>query len=359
MSGPLTVLPVTGMPEIGEDDDLALLIADAADACGVELVSGDVVVVSSKIVAKAEGRLRDYRSHAEAVEGEALALVAHRMTPRGRTVIARSRSGPVLAAAGVDASNVPGESVLPLPRDPDASARALRSALGRLTGASVAVVVTDTMGRPWREGQTDAAVGAAGLEVLDDLRGRTDREGRTLDVTVRAVADEVAAAADLVKGKLDGVPVAIVRGLTTELLRADAAGASSLVRHGDADWFRWGSLEAVEDALGSPVGQVSAAPAGRIPWDVAARRSWDLAVGPRGRHPGLSSPGDVTVALPESDASTVRLHSPGPLADGALAGLAVLVERMLVALAGHGHPAIAMWNAGDGAVTVEIHTTDA
>src|SRR5215472_15645926 len=184
----LSVAPVTGLPEITAGADLAALIADAAP----DLRDGDILVVTSKIVSKAEARV---------------------VARRGATTIAQTRHGLVLAAAGVDESNtVPGTVVL-LPEDPDESARRLRKALHGRTGRTVGVIITDTMGRPWRDGQTDNAIGAAGLLPILDHRGQADTFGNILEVTVAAVADEIAAAADLVKGKSAGVPVAVVRGL--------------------------------------------------------------------------------------------------------------------------------------------------
>ncbi len=252
----LEVHPVTGLPEVGSGDDVAALLVTALDrplepgAGPAALRDGDVVVVASKVVAKAEGRTVHASSRDEVVAAQTVRVVAERRTPRGVARIVQSRSGPVLAAAGVDASNVAAGSLLPLPADPDGSARALRARLRALTGRRLAVLVSDTLGRPWREGQTDAAVGAAGLTVTDDLRGGTDAHGNTLEVTVRALADEVAAAADLVKGKLDAVPVAVVRGLEHLVTDDDGPGAASLLRAAAGDWFRLGHVEAVRTALG-------------------------------------------------------------------------------------------------------------
>src|SRR3954451_9943785 len=193
----LAVLPVRGIPEVRPGDDLAALIAAA-----VELVDGDVVVVTSKVVSKAEGRLVPVVGDREAqrlrlVDEETVRVVAR----RGTTTIAETRHGLVLAAAGVDASNVRGDEIALLPLDPDASARQIRADLQRLTGRTVAVVISDTLGRPWRNGQTDCAIGCAGLAPVRDARGTTDSHGHVLEVTEIAVADEVAAAAELVKGK--------------------------------------------------------------------------------------------------------------------------------------------------------------
>jgi coenzyme F420-0:L-glutamate ligase/coenzyme F420-1:gamma-L-glutamate ligase len=238
----LTVLPVRGLPEVRPGDDLAALIAAAA-----ALADGDIVVVTSKIVSKAEGRLVTVtgdreRERLRLVDDETVRVVAR----RGTTTIAETRHGLVLAAAGVDASNVQVDEVALLPVDPDASARRLRDDLRRLTGREVAVVVSDTLGRPWRNGQTDCAIGVSGLAPIRDARGTTDTHGHVLEVTEIAVADEVAAAAELVKGKTDGVPVAVVRGLSYD---DDGGGAADLVRPAAMDWFRLGTREAQQQTV--------------------------------------------------------------------------------------------------------------
>ncbi|RJK95373.1 coenzyme F420-0:L-glutamate ligase [Vallicoccus soli] len=230
----LEVLPVHGLPEVRPGDDLAALVADA-----VELADGDVVVVTSKVVSKAEGRVLAAPDREAAVEAETVRVVAR----RGATRIVETRHGLVLAAAGVDASNTPAGTVLLLPEDPDASARGLRAALGRRTRRRLAVVVTDTAGRAWREGLVDLAIGVAGLDPLEDHRGRRDPYGNPLGATVTAVADEVAAAAELVKGKLAGVPVAVVRGLAARVGEEDGPGARALVRPAEHDMFRLGSRD--------------------------------------------------------------------------------------------------------------------
>jgi coenzyme F420-0:L-glutamate ligase/coenzyme F420-1:gamma-L-glutamate ligase len=231
----LTVRGVTGLPEVRPGDDLAALIAGAA-----RLADGDVLVVTSKIVSKAEGRIVVGDREA-AVDAETARVVAR----RGTTRIVQTRSGLVMAAAGVDSSNVEPGRVLLLPEDPDASARRLRAALRERTGVRVAVVVSDTFGRPWRTGQVDVAIGAAGLDPLHDLRGTTDTHGNVLDVTVAAVADEIASAGELVKGKASGVPVAVVRGLGRLVTDGDGPGAAALVRPADQDLFRYGSRDVV------------------------------------------------------------------------------------------------------------------
>ncbi|CCH34848.1 coenzyme F420-0:L-glutamate ligase [Saccharothrix espanaensis] len=240
--GSLVVRPVTGLPEFRPGDDLAGALAAAAPW----LADGDVVVVTSKVLSKVEGRLvrvpadpdeRDEVRRAH-VESEAVRVVAR----RGRTLITENKLGIVQAASGVDASNVAGDEIALLPVDPDGSAAALRAAVKAALGVDVAVLVTDTMGRAWRVGQTDAAIGAAGLAVLHRYAGAVDGQGNELVVTEVAVADEIAAAADLVKGKLGAVPVAVVRGLA---VTDDGSTARDLVRPGADDMFRLGVAEAV------------------------------------------------------------------------------------------------------------------
>lgn len=242
MTARLEAWGIAGLPEVSAGDDLAELLARSR----VPLADGDVVVVTSKVVSKAEGRV--WRAaegqdpaelRADAIAAETVRVVAR----RGETRIVETPQGLVLAAAGVDASNTPDGTVVLLPSDPDASARGIRAGLRERTGAHVGVVVSDTLGRPWRTGQTDVAVGAAGLVVLDDHRGRTDAHGRLLEVTEIAVADEAAAAADLVKGKADGVPAAVVRGLGRFVTHDDGPGARALVRPAELDMFSLGARD--------------------------------------------------------------------------------------------------------------------
>jgi coenzyme F420-0:L-glutamate ligase / coenzyme F420-1:gamma-L-glutamate ligase len=241
-----SVHPVPGLPEFGPGDDLAGAVAAAAPW----LADGDVVVVTSKVVSKVEGRLLRVEPGADreaarqrAVDAETVRVVAR----RGPLKIVQTRHGWVVAAAGIDASNTAPDTLVLLPEDADASARRLRARLADLRGVSVAVVVSDTFGRPWRDGLTDVAVGAAGLPALVDLRGAVDPHGNRLETTQVAVADELAAAADLVKGKLAGVPVAVVRGLS--LARPGPcpgdAGTRPLVRLGPGDLFPLGSRDVV------------------------------------------------------------------------------------------------------------------
>ena len=243
--GAVVLLPVTGIGEVVEGDDLASLFVEALR--DEPLRDGDVLVVTSKVVSKAEGRVRQDDDKDAAVAADTDRVVA----ARGGTRIVRTPHGLVLAGAGVDASNVPAGSVLSLPVDPDASAVRLRESLLRLAGANVAVVVTDTAGRAWRQGQTDLAIGAAGLDVLDDHAGRTDHYGNPLVVTAPAVADEIAAAADLVKGKLARRPAAVVRGLSPRVLPVGThgPGARALVRPEATDMFGLGARDAVLAAV--------------------------------------------------------------------------------------------------------------
>nr|WP_218909080.1 coenzyme F420-0:L-glutamate ligase [Nocardiopsis sinuspersici] len=236
----MRVRGLVGIPEVRPGDDLAALVSDAAEASGTPLADGDVLVVTSKIVSKAEGRSRRM-DREEAVDAETVRVVAR----AGRTRIVQTRQGLVMAAAGVDASNVEPGTVLLLPEDSDASARALRSGLRARLGVNVGVVVSDTFGRPWRVGQTDVAVGAAGLPAVQDLRGTTDAHGNLMEATVNAVADEIAGAGELVKGKTSGVPVAVVSGLGGLVTEEDGPGAAALVRPADADLFRYGSRDVV------------------------------------------------------------------------------------------------------------------
>ena len=235
---------VAGLPEVRVGDDLAALLAAAAP----DLRDGDIVVVTSKIVSKAEGRTRAAPrpgDREEAIDAETARVVATWTTDRGPTRIVVTRHGFVMAAAGVDASNAEPGTVVLLPEDPDASARRLRAGLADRLGVRVGVVVSDTFGRPWRLGQTDQTVGVAGVAVVEDLRGRTDAWGNELGVTVTALADELAGAADLVKGKLRGVPVAVVRGLDHLVTAEDGPGAAALVRPVTEDMFSMGTREAL------------------------------------------------------------------------------------------------------------------
>ncbi len=241
MTDRVEAVAVEGLGEIRTGDDLAALIHQAA-----RLAEGDVVVVTSKVVSKAAGLVLD-ADRDDLVEQHSVRMVAR----RGPTRIVRTRHGLTLAAAGLDASNTPPGTVVALPTEPDDEARALRRRLSRLAGVNVAVVITDTAGRAWRQGQTDIAIGVAGLAPLENLAGTTDSHGNRLTVTAPAIADEIAAATDLVMGKTAGLPVAVVRGLADRVLPAghDGEGAAALVRPADADLFGWGAVDAVRVAV--------------------------------------------------------------------------------------------------------------
>ena len=233
----ITVIPVRGMPEIHTGDELAMLIADAASEQGTPLEAGDCLVVTQKVVSKAEGRIvaldpDDRNARLALVESESVRIVRR----RGDLVISETRHGFVCANAGVDLSNVEAGYAALLPLDSDRSARHVRDALRARHGVEVAVVVSDTFGRPWRMGLTDVAIGVAGLAAVLDLRGHPDAHGRELQVTEVALADEVAGAAELVMGKALAVPAAIVRGLDATWLREGSA--RELVRNPADDLFR-------------------------------------------------------------------------------------------------------------------------
>jgi coenzyme F420-0:L-glutamate ligase/coenzyme F420-1:gamma-L-glutamate ligase len=240
--GAVELLPVTGLPEFRPGDDLAAAIATAAPW----LRDGDVLVVTSKAVSKVEGRLVEAPTDPAGREAARRALVLSEavrvVAAFNNFVITENALGIVQAASGVDNSNVAVGELALLPVDPDSSARRLRADLHRLLGVDIAVVITDTMGRAWRIGQTDTAIGSAGLTVLHRYAGTVDPQGNELAVTEVAVADEIAAAADLVKGKLRGVPAAVVRGLSPV---DDGSTARDLVRPVDEDLFRLGANEAI------------------------------------------------------------------------------------------------------------------
>jgi coenzyme F420-0:L-glutamate ligase/coenzyme F420-1:gamma-L-glutamate ligase len=229
---------IAGIPEISPGADLAGLIVDAALDGGPGLADGDILVITSKAVSKAEGRVAAM-SRDDAIRAETARVVAR----RGAMTIAQTRHGFVMAAAGVDESNTAPGTVVLLPEDPDESARRLRKAVRSRSGVTVGVVITDTFGRPWRAGQTDTAIGAAGTLPIRDHRGEADAWGNTLDVTMAAVADEIAAAGDLVKGKALQLPVALVRGLGALVTDADGPGARALVRPSSEDMFRLGAAD--------------------------------------------------------------------------------------------------------------------
>lgn len=250
MSPEVRIIPLLGLPEVRDGDDLPGLILKSAEA-GPGIASGDVVVVTQKIVSKAEGRVVSLDSITHSAEAERLALETEKdarlvelilressrvVRQSGPILITETKHGFVCANAGIDASNVGPEGLVSLlPEDPDRSAAGIRAAIGERTGADVAVIVTDTFGRAWREGHTNVAIGVAGMRPFADYVGRRDPHGYELRVSTLAVADELAAAAELVQGKLDGVPVAIVRGYAYP--RGEGS-ARDLVREAEKDLFR-------------------------------------------------------------------------------------------------------------------------
>lgn len=270
-----SVWGVAGVPEIGAGDDLVTLIATAIDEttskdADAALQDGDILVITSKIVSKAEGRQVPVADREKAIAEDTVRVVAERVHPGGVTQIVETRHGLIMAAAGIDTSNVPDGLALRLPEDPDRSACQLCAGLRQRFGVELGIVITDTFGRPWRVGQTDVAIGAAGIIVTDDLRGGVDANGRPLNVTITVLADEIAGAADLVKGKASGIPVAVVRGLGHLVTALDAPGARTLVRSVDDDMFRFGSAEAYRlgyEAALADHNQVGDRPAKRVKQD--------------------------------------------------------------------------------------------
>lgn len=232
----LRLIPVHGLPEIRPRDDLGGLIADAAERHG--LADGDVLVVTQKVVSKAENQIvpidtDDPRGHKAIVEDEAVRILRR----RGDLIITETRHGFVCANSGVDLSNVEAGQAALLPEDSDRSARRIRDVVRARTDKRVAVIISDTFGRPWRRGVVDVAIGSAGIRPVIDLRGTTDALGRELQVTEVAIVDEIAAAADLVMGKSSGIPVALVRGVDEHWFD-DGSVAADLVRDPQEDLFR-------------------------------------------------------------------------------------------------------------------------
>jgi coenzyme F420-0:L-glutamate ligase / coenzyme F420-1:gamma-L-glutamate ligase len=227
----ISVVPLEGIPEVTPGDDLAALLGDAVEQAG-GMQEGDVVVVSQKVVSKAEGRIEQADDHVTVILREARAVRRR----RGDFVIAETEHGFVCASAGVDRSNTPGDGWLVLlPRDPDGSAASIRDALAARFGVAPGVIVTDSFGRAWRQGTTDVAIGVAGMRPLLDLRGEPDACGRPLESTLIAVADELAGAAELVMGKAAGVPAALIRGYAVP---AGEGSARELVMPPERDLFQ-------------------------------------------------------------------------------------------------------------------------
>jgi coenzyme F420-0:L-glutamate ligase / coenzyme F420-1:gamma-L-glutamate ligase len=250
-SSAITIFAPAGIGEIKTGTDLAAVILAAieADRLG-PLRDGDIVIITSKIISKAEARVEPASRRTELITSETRRTVAR----RGETRIVRTYGGLTIAAAGIDRSNVSTESILLLPSDPDASAAELHRRLVAATGLRLGVIVSDTAGRPWRAGQTDHAIGVCSVRPLENYTGIQDAYGNELQITAMAVADELAAAADLVKGKLHGRPVAVVRGLDQLVIRTDSS-ARELLRKEDKDMFSFGSQEAVLAAVLAATGQ--------------------------------------------------------------------------------------------------------
>jgi coenzyme F420-0:L-glutamate ligase/coenzyme F420-1:gamma-L-glutamate ligase len=321
----LTVLGVDGVGEIQPGDDLGEVLLIALTSSGQALQPDDVLVVSSKIVSKAEGRIVPGDDREAQIAAESVRRVAARRTPRGIAEIVQAAAGPVMAAAGVDNSNVTPGLILLLPKDPDASARGLRARLRELTGLRLGVVLSDTAGRAWRNGQTDFALGCAGVAITDDLRGAVDTYGQPLEVTVRALVDEMAAAADLIKGKLTQVPAAILRGTGLAVIDEDGPGAASLLRAAGDDWFRYGHVEAVRASLG--LAPEEAAPPTIPPGPVLPRleRAIDLAL--RGRGPGDPAPDLTYTVQPDGNCLILTQRGDAPEFEAA-AALGALAQRI-------------------------------
>ncbi|MFF3867017.1 coenzyme F420-0:L-glutamate ligase [Micromonospora sp. NPDC001898] len=341
----LEILPVLGIGDVTEGDDLAALIATAAPW----LHDGDVLVVTSKIVSKAEGRLVDVPADGPerlAARDEVLAAETARVVAtRGATRIVQTHHGFVMASAGIDASNVDKTRLVLLPEDPDASARALRAALRERYDLDVAVIVSDTMGRPWRNGLTDVALGVAGMPAIRDHRGEVDPYGNELQLTEMAVVDELAGAGELIKGKCDQVPVAVVRGYLTAT-RDDDVGARELVRDAELDLFSLGTTEAM--AAGLAAAAVLPDGPGEARADPAAVRRAIAAVA------GMVAPGTmfthvtddevraVLVAAvprwPEQATDLVLGELPAPVDPADLVRLGTDLQRLRTALAAEGVP---------------------
>lgn len=259
MTSPISIVPVPIDHSFSADDDLAAIICQHLSQISWpdgsrDIRDGDIVVITSKVVAKTEGQIVEAASRDDAIRAQTMRVVATKRTPRGLTTISQTKHGLVLAAAGVDASNTDTGTVVLLPEDSDASAAQLKAAVERAFGVRIGVVITDTMGRPWRLGVTDVAIGSAGVQVLDDFTGRTDSYGNTLEMTVVAIADEIAAAAELATGKLAGAPLAVVRGLSHHLTD-EAAGARDVVRPLEEDLFWLGAAEAMTEGTKRAVSQ--------------------------------------------------------------------------------------------------------
>ncbi len=234
MANAIEILPIEGVGEVVPGDDVARVLVDAIEASPYSLQDGDILVITHKIVSKAEGQIVEVTSEADyraAVEAEAEAIIRR----RGDLVIAQTKHGFICANAGVDRSNIDGDRIVLLPERPDRSAATIQKRLAAASGVSLAVIISDTFGRPWRRGLTDVAIGLAGMAPIEDLKGTTDMHGHVLEVSEIAVVDEVASAADLAMGKSAGIPAAIVRGVAWT---PGPGRAVDMVRPAGEDMFR-------------------------------------------------------------------------------------------------------------------------
>lgn len=335
----LEILPMHGIGDVRPGDDLAALITEAAPW----LRDGDVLVVTSKIVSKSEGRVVDVPTggpEREAAREETLAAeTARPVARRGHTRVVQTHHGFVMASAGIDASNVDRSRLVLLPKDPDASARALRAALRERCGVDVAIVISDTMGRPWRVGLVDVALGAAGIDPLRDYRGEVDPYGNELHITQMAIVDELAAAGELVKSKLDQVPVAVVRGLLPTPGAGDGPGAAVLVRDAEHDLFSLGTAEA--RALGlrdaATLGDAESPVDG--PTDRTGRAALELAVAERAavdRALAVVHQAAAPASVFTVDGDSIACGVAGPAGPAVLVALGMDVHRVRAALLAEG-----------------------
>jgi coenzyme F420-0:L-glutamate ligase len=306
----ITIFAPGGIGEVTPGADIAgaILAAMDADPAG-PLRDGDIVVVTSKIISKAQGRIEPASRRTELITSETRRTVAR----RGETRIVRTYSGLTIAAAGIDSSNLSAESILQLPHDPDGDAAVLRKQLQAATGLRLGVIISDTAGRPWRIGQTDHAIGVSGVRALADYAGARDTYGNELKVTVMAVADELAAAGDLVKGKLRGRPVAVIRGLGQLVGQADSA-ARELLRDPAKDMFGFGSQEAVLAAALIATGQRHRYEE-LVALDPAERTSRLLAATSLGPEAADLLHAIMSVDLETGDAQQVEIDSPLPVSN--------------------------------------------
>ncbi len=313
----LTVLGIDGLPEVRAGADLAGLIAEGLERGGERLHDGDVVAVAQKVVSKAEGRVIPVTDRESSIASESARII--RRTASGM-VISETHHGFVCANAGIDASNLPQGVLSLLPSDPDASAQRVAEGIRIRTGATVGVVISDTFGRAWRVGQTDVAIGVAGIAPLRDERGEHDRFGRPLEVTLAAVADELAGASDIARRKAGGVPFVVIRGAD---VRPDPQGsARALIRRPGEDLFRWGLPQAVLQGLG----------ANEEPWSLVADFALEESLRTALSTAGQGSDRWRLVAVPDSELSTASAAlGPGKAFSAASALVAVcLVDPPVV-----------------------------